>query len=293
MRRDVALGGTLARRPVIAFGLLAFVWSWGYDVLVYLAVGPSPPMYLEAPRTWGPLLAAGLVTWAIGGDVREWASQITKWRVKPGWYLVAVILPILVIELEPILWMIGGGGLTLENGSRLSFVLFFVANFLLVTFFAGGLEEFGWRGFALPRLQEEYSALLAGTVIGIVWAFWHFPLFFLFELEWYQTFPSYVIALVAWSLVLTWIYNGTEGSLLLVMIAHGLSNTPEVLEQSGDLVTTEVFSVVMDNPRVLLFVLVAVLLVAHGSQYLASSGPTPRIPGEPESPADADVRSTD
>lgn len=250
-------------------------------------------MYLEAHRTWGPLLAAGLVTWAIRGDVREWAGQIKKWRVKPRWYLIALILPILLIELEPVLWMLAGGGLSLQDWSLSSFLVFFVAKFSLVTFFAGGLEEFGWRGFALPRLQEDYQALLAGTLIGIVWAFWHFPLFFLFDLPWYKTFPSYLLGLIAWSLVLTWIYNGTGGSLLLVMIAHGLSNTPQVLEQSGELVTTGVFLVIMDNPRVLLFVLVAVLVVAHGGQYLAPRGPIPRVPGESESHAEGDIRSTD
>lgn len=286
-------GTLVARRPVVAFGLLGFVWSWGYDALIYVTVGSSPPMYLEAPRTWGPLIAAGIVTWAIGGDLREWAGQITEWRVKPYWYLVAVALPIFVTELEPILTVLAGGGLSRQDGSLLSFLAFFVAKFSLVTFFAGGLEEFGWRGFALPRLQEEYSALLAGTAIGVVWAFWHLPLFLLFELPWYDGFTPYLVGQVAWSLILTWIYNGTGGSLLVVMITHGLSNAPPYLVQSGEFVTTGLFLAIIEHPKLLGFVLVAGLVTAYGSQYLAPSGPTPRIPGKPELQAERDSDATD
>lgn len=65
----------LGRHPVASFFVLTFGWSWGYDALVYLTVGPAPGILVrDIPRAWGPLIGAGLVTRAIGGSVREWAG---------------------------------------------------------------------------------------------------------------------------------------------------------------------------------------------------------------------------
>jgi len=84
-----------------------------------------------------------------------------------------------------------------------------------------GQEEVGWRGFALPALQTRFDALTASVIIGLVWAAWHLPAF-VFEIPGYtRSFAVYALLVVGISIILTWLYNNTEGSILLAMLLHG------------------------------------------------------------------------
>src|SRR5215211_4092979 len=91
-------------------------------------------------------------------------------------------------------------------------------------------EEIGWRGYALPRLQYRRSALSASLILGVIWAFYHLPLFFTG-----QAFRSpsllvpFVVSGLALSVILTWVYNSTGGSLLLVVLLHATANLPLTL----------------------------------------------------------------
>jgi uncharacterized protein len=103
-----------------------------------------------------------------------------------------------------------------------------VIMFLLFIFpgSAGG-EEIGWRGFALPLLQAVRSALGASVVLGVVWGVWHLPLFLLgADIRPVSLFPAWVLLTVAASVIYTWMYNGTGGSLLIVVLLHAASNLP-------------------------------------------------------------------
>ena len=86
-------------------------------------------------------------------------------------------------------------------------------------------EEIGWRGFALPRLTDHFGVSLASIILGLVWAFWHLPLFFLRGADTYgQSFPLYVLQVTALSVAMAWLYMQTNGSLLLVMLMHSAVN---------------------------------------------------------------------
>jgi membrane protease YdiL (CAAX protease family) len=90
------------------------------------------------------------------------------------------------------------------------------------TLFSGPIaEEAGWRGFAMPRLQSKYNALVSSLILGVLWCCWHIPLFF-------QTgssqqgipFPIYLLLVVTLTLYMTWLYNNTRGSLIITVLAH-------------------------------------------------------------------------
>ena len=127
------------------------------------------------------------------------------------------------------------------NGVPLSFqfdspaaVTGFVLNVLLVLLIAGRLEEFGWRGFAIPRLQAEYSALTAGLTVGVAWALWHLPFVLFGWVTGQGPLPLYMIWIVGASLVLTWLYNSTGGSVLLCMLFHAVNNASGLFAPQGD-----------------------------------------------------------
>jgi membrane protease YdiL (CAAX protease family) len=95
----------------------------------------------------------------------------------------------------------------------LSFILLFIA--------LG--EEPGWRGFALPHLQIKYSPLLASLILAPVWALWHLPLIG-------NEFPlpivgPFLLSLFGGTFTLTWVFNGTKGSVLLPMLFHATINS--------------------------------------------------------------------
>jgi membrane protease YdiL (CAAX protease family) len=91
-------------------------------------------------------------------------------------------------------------------------------------------EEVGWRGFALPRLQKNHSALTATLVVGVLWGMWHVPLF-LWQGHPMSNYPflKWFIGTMAVSFIYTWLYNSTQGSLFVVTIFHVLTNTYGVL----------------------------------------------------------------
>jgi hypothetical protein len=90
--------------------------------------------------------------------------------------------------------------------------------YLLFTFLSGPLsEETGWRGFALPRLQSRFGALTSSIILGLIWALWHLPLYFIEERLALYIFIPLVLVI---SILMTWVYNNSRGSLILTVIMH-------------------------------------------------------------------------
>src|SRR6185295_19358647 len=96
-------------------------------------------------------------------------------------------------------------------------------------------EELGWRGYALPRMASRLGMRAASVLLGVLWAGWHLPLFFLSGIDKSgQSFPVYVLQVTAVSVGMAWLYQHTRGSLLLAMLMHSAGN------QSKDLVPSAV-----------------------------------------------------
>ena len=172
----------------------------------------------------GPSLAAILVAWRMpgAGSARPLFRQFGHWRVRPIWYLVALLLPIPILLAADLIWMALG---------KQSLVWLTVPG--AVPFVIGAAlvpplgEEFGWRGFAQPRLQSHIGALWAAVIVGILWSTWHlWPLVVPGGAKLF--FPSDVaqtyIRLISTAVIYAWIYNSTGGSLPAVMVAHAAHN---------------------------------------------------------------------
>lgn len=110
----------------------------------------------------------------------------------------------------------------------------FYKNPLYILFYAilqlalGGplAEEIGWRGFLLPRLQRKLSPFQASLAIGIVWACWHLPLYFIADTSQYgNSFYVFLMATIGYAIAITWVFNRTNGSLLISILFHTAINT--------------------------------------------------------------------
>ena len=103
---------------------------------------------------------------------------------------------------------------------------------LTILFIGGGLEEFGWRGYALDRMQDGGNALIASLVLGFFWGMWHLPLFFMegkTQAEAAIPVWEFVLQIMVLSVLFTWLYNNTGGSLLVAILFHTIGNTTAAL----------------------------------------------------------------
>ena len=149
-------------------------------------------------------------------------------RGAPGYYLLALVL-------FPMIWLLGtlvSRALGMENPVSDYFTLDIelvvtILFFFLMNCIHGGLsEEPGWRGFALPRLQVKFSPLVASLILGVFWAVWHAPARFggvaAMSLE--DTLINFVLILLV-TVIFTWFYNRTKGSILAPALLHASMNT--------------------------------------------------------------------
>jgi membrane protease YdiL (CAAX protease family) len=106
-------------------------------------------------------------------------------------------------------------------------LLYAIPEYFLWFFLFGGPlnEEPGWRGFAMPRLQSRFSSLVATLILGTFWGLWHVPLH-LMGMYYGGAWGALIrIQEIPRSVLFTWIYNRTKGSLLLAILFHTAINT--------------------------------------------------------------------
>ncbi len=156
--------------------------------------------------------------------------RFVLWRVGIRWYLFALLGVPLIMVLGAMVYTI-----SLPNLGALwstSFLLSYVTSFALVLVVGGPLlEEPGWRGFALPRLEHLHGPLVASLVLGVLWSLWHGPLFVL--PAWSSesgggsgllNVALYVVGVTFLCIIFTWVFNNTQTSILLAILVHTSNN---------------------------------------------------------------------
>ncbi len=204
------------RHPLIAFFVLAYAFSWWPWPLYALGLSPG------AIVGFGPFFAAVVVLALTGGKagVMILLRRMVRWRVVPLWYAAALLLPVAIALGATVLNVLLGARppSSAELGAWPSLIpTYFLL--LLIPGIGGAWEEPGWRGYALPKLQVGRSALLASLILGVVWAFWHLPLMVASMIPW-----SDIAYVTVQSVVYAWLFNNTNGSVLLVMLFHTMNN---------------------------------------------------------------------
>lgn len=224
------------QRNLWSFFLLAYAFSWIFWIPEALAAnGFSLPSglkdFLASPfnlAAFGPLLAALVLTLVNDGwkGVGTLLKRGLDARFKKTWLLAILFLPLLIFA-GAILLSIRLGATPLDL-SVLSNPPYFTVAFVVILLTAGPLqEEFGWRGYALPRLQTRFNALTSGLILGVFWWLWHLPLVFISGKFMTDSLPLFFLLLIEialMSVLFVWIYNNTGGSLLASMLFHAAMN---------------------------------------------------------------------
>ena len=219
--------------PLSTYLLLTFGSAWLIWLPLLLAeylhlTLPVPSLVFITLGTFAPSITALFLTWRYAGgtELRRLLGRAVIWRVSPVWYLIAIAGPALIMLLAMGVHVLLGGTIPdyVPFGVRWLIV---VVNFILILLIGGPLgEEFGWRGLAIPSLEARFSPLWASLILGVIWAVWHLPLFFISgSAQSSLPFGLYALLTIPLTILITWVYHGSGNSLLLVMLFHAAVNT--------------------------------------------------------------------
>jgi uncharacterized protein len=236
---DSTLRGFIQRHPLSTFFGLTFLFSWLWWGALFViapdgmgsADSASPLLFLYA--LWGaPLVGPALVSLGLSAILggmegpRALLGRLTQWRAGIPWYFAALLT-------TPLIVLAALGFLAATVSPRFIPGVPSASMMLLMIIVGGGvsslLEELGWTGFAVPRLLARHRALTAGLLLGLFWALWHIPINI-----WAQSprFDSIALAtyllgsgtafltLVAYRVLIAWVYVNSKGSLLLGWVMH-------------------------------------------------------------------------
>ncbi|TCO75242.1 CPBP family intramembrane glutamic endopeptidase [Marinisporobacter balticus] len=176
----------------------------------------------------GPIVAAyvAIAHTKDEGDQKEFHSRVLKVKVNYKWHLMVVLTPV----------VLGGVAVAIgyfcDNQSLVynpiePFYLYIPA--FLNSIIAGGIEEFGWRGVVLPELLKKYNAMIATVILGVIWALWHLPLFYIPGTGQFEySFIIFILSCIGISGFLTWIYVNTK-SIFLCVVFHASLNASGII----------------------------------------------------------------
>ena len=209
-------------KPIVfALSTLVFSWVfWAPLVAGIVSIESDLAVYLIVVGGFGPTFGALLGVSLYGGSLRSWLEEILSLPTSAGWVAVVLLIPPSVLVLTAIA-QVGIGDVAFGFDHRIGLIGYPIS-IVSIALLGGGQEEFGWRGYLLPALRTHWGKLPSSILVGIVWAGWHTPLFLVPGTDQsHLPFVSYVLLVLAASVLLTWIFESSGGSLPLAMLFHG------------------------------------------------------------------------
>jgi uncharacterized protein len=222
--------------PLATFFVLAIGLTWIFMITDALGSHGILPFRLPIPLMivmgYMPTLAAVIVTGLTKGKagVRALFGKLLIAKVGVRWYAFAIFgfaaASVIALEINN---LFGLGPrtpiLSVNNPPLPQLALSIIPMFIVLGLVNG--EELAWRGFGLPRLQAKYSALTSSLILGVIWAIFHLPLFFTLtgSSQSGSSFVNFLIGTVSLTVIFTWMYNHTRGSVLMAYLLHASTNT--------------------------------------------------------------------
>jgi membrane protease YdiL (CAAX protease family) len=221
----------IVRRPLLTYFVLSYTFFWGFLVLVIVILGmlrlhpdalPAWTMpIIVILGSWMPNLAAVTVTGVLARreGIRQLVGKFFAYRLAVRWYLVG-LFPFALAFVAAGLYRLAAGSALGNIGLSVGFW----AGLIILNLLKGATgEEAGWRGFALPRLQETHGPVKASLILGLVWNFWHLPLWLLSGysgLDLLTYVLAFSVSIISLTFLLTWLSSKTPNSLVPIVIAH-------------------------------------------------------------------------
>ena len=248
-RRQNANNWKQSMRSVLKFFTLTYIVSWTVWIAAAAILRADPRssglaaisglLYLLG--VFAPALVALALTARADGlaATLDLLRRTVKWSVSARWYAFAIGYMAAIKIAAALLLRITTGAWPAFGPEP----LYIMAIAIPFSTPAQAGEEIGWRGYALPRLSARLGLSLASVALGVIWACWHLPFFFIAGTDKSgQSFPVYLLGGTALSVAMAWLYWRTNGSLLLTMLMHAAVNNTKDIVPSAVATTTNAFS---------------------------------------------------
>ncbi|MDL1912505.1 CPBP family intramembrane metalloprotease [Chloroflexi bacterium CFX6] len=256
---------TVLKQHSLIVGLvLMFLYTWTIDLSNSGVLPFKLPFFVYITLGWGFIFVSVFMTRVtLGKDAMiAFLKRFLIWRVDWKWWLVALLL-LPVLQFASILltsWLTRvpmdfSHPMIREVVPLEAPLLALVVPWLVFEILTNG-EEWGWRGYVLPRLQAKYNALTSSLILGVIWSVWHLPKFMGTGSGSERSFLWFTLAHLALAVLYTWLYNNTRGSLLLVVLFHATGNTAGALLP----VQFAVAGGIEKNMMIVLYILAAVVV---------------------------------
>ncbi|TFG27755.1 CPBP family intramembrane metalloprotease [Candidatus Thorarchaeota archaeon] len=207
---------------VLLLGSILFI-PWILESHGFLPEGISIPFILLGglSPTFAAIIAARLVHGSLG--IRMIFNAFRRRGFSKFWFLIPIVFPFIIALAAIALWILFGGTYDI-----VSVELMMIISFLIQSLIMNVWEEIGWRGFALPALQQRYSALFSGFIVGLFWSLWHWPHLLVVDSQMLTNYGSVFVfagVTISSSIVYTWLYNSTKGNLIVPWLFHAVTNS--------------------------------------------------------------------
>ncbi|MFW9946266.1 MAG: CPBP family intramembrane glutamic endopeptidase [Candidatus Odinarchaeota archaeon] len=262
----------IGNKNLILFFVITYSFSWLFWLpsLLYSVLFSTQVVLYEIFKiigTFGPFIAAFILT--LVNEGKEGLKYLWKrgWHCKNQQFLVISIFLIPSIYLTSLVLVIFFEGMIPKTFLYWPNPIEIITQFALFFFLGGPFqEEFGWRGYALDRLQLRFNALTSSIILGMIWGIWHLPGFFIIGTnQENQLFFPFLFSTIILSVLFTWIYNNSNRSILATMIFHATINGSNYIFPLDK--TTLGFWFY----RVLLNLVVVYIVLKFGPKYLSNS----------------------
>jgi membrane protease YdiL (CAAX protease family) len=240
------INSLLVSYPAYAFVILTFVISVASFILMLKIPGAETPESIKGLPVWliaiwSPNVAA-IIIWLAQKKVIS-SIQIAFSVPQFSWWMLLALIPLLVAGIL-LLMEVSKGNTIYWSNFKLSYIL----PLILINLIMGPLgEELGWRGVLYPTLESSYGWMGSALIVGVIWAIWHAPLWFLNSPQSKIPFWAFSINVVLLSILMSMIYNHSQGSIVIVVLLHLTFNISlgfiDILEshQPGEYVIKSLF----------------------------------------------------
>lgn len=219
----------------VRFFIITFLWSWLlYGILIFIGHVNSQNIeftpfggldfFLMLLGAFGPAVGAIISIYTIDGieSLKKYFKSFLS--LKFGWKVWLSIFFIFGIS-SMFAWLIPEFFGEERILTYLPSIFLFPVWIIITTLIGGGQEEFGWRGYIMPFLEKEFGLIFGGLFLGIIWAIWHIPLWFVpGSTQIYVNFIGFTLGAIGASYIYSWIIKKSNNRLLSGLFVHGIAN---------------------------------------------------------------------
>lgn len=264
------------KHEIIVYLIMTFLFTWIFWIIAFTSTSLSLNGLFRIVGSFIPsimsIIFAGYY-YGVNG-IKKLLKKLTIWRINLLFYAFVFLYTAMSIYIPSFICSIIGVNYKIHINNNISSFQLTSPLTILICFFAvmifGGPvgEELGWRGFVLPKLQKKLNPLISSIILGTIWASWHIPMFY-FRVPGYDiSFISYLLETIWLTILFTWLYNSTKGSLLIVILYHSFDNFVMAICFNDFMKNFNIYSVIFWIIRLIVLLCIAFDMLRKPSKQL-------------------------